>query len=706
MKVSILILVFLHIIYFFPFYFTDSLILGRDLPLLVLPAKFEAVNQWRKGTIPFWSEKLPNGQPLLANPTSSSLYPLLIPLIINPSLKVFTYICLFHHLLFLLGIFFFSNLILKNPYLSLFLSIFLGYNGIIIEFFSFCNPLWGIMYLPWCLLFFYKFLTNNKKINLILTSFLFALSILAGFDLAPLLFSFSLLLLTFYINYKKIKELILCFLLAFLLSSLQIIPTLYYLPHTTRAEKQKFYEDTFGFYSLHPLRVFDIFLPNFHYDLSLKAKENFWADAISDKKGLFPTPYFGLFSILLLFSIRPFYKKWLFFSLTILFLLLSFGRYFPLHFNLQKLPILSNIRFPEKFLIFLLFFFYFYLIFNFKNKVKISLVPAIILIISISSFLLVNFLSSNKILIKYISYTTYKDITVQPNLMERNLIISLFISIFVFSLFFASRKLKSIYILFPFLCFFDLWYVNQNIIGKYSSSRLSSPLVNLLKNQNALRIYYIEENIEHISSIKDINLLRIETLYPNLGVLFGFSYAFVESVDLMDPSIIIKGAKNIHYKLWGISHIILSGWKGPKGEEVYNFNGYEVRWIDKNPTLIWFLNERTKEAIPLSTPKKLDNPSHLMFNIKNKDNGVLWIGYSNLAGWKVFINKKETKMANYDSEGLNVFLKSGINNVEFVYKPPGLFLGIVLSSIGILLCGIILLWKRKNLENIFGQYLV
>lgn len=694
MKFSITLLLLLHIFYFFPFYFTESLIIERDVSALILPAKLEAVYQWRRGVIPFWDEKLPNGQPLLANPTSSSLYPLMIPLIIYPDLKVFTYLCLFHHLLFILGIFFFSNILLKNPYFSLFLSIFLGFNGIVLEFFSFCNPLWGIMYLPWCLFFFYKFLLKNKKINLILTSIFFALSIYAGFDLAPFLFSFSLILLTLYVNYKKLKELVLCFFLAFLLSSIQVIPTLYYLPHTTRAEKEKFYEDSRGYYSFNPLRVFDLFLPNFHYNL--KEKETFWAEAISDKNGLFPTPYFGLFAILILFSIRPFYKKWLFFFFTILFLLLSFGRYFPLHFYFQKIPILSNIRFPEKYLIFLLIFFYFYLIFNLKNKEKISLVPTIILITLISSFLLINFLSSNKILKKYISFISYSEITNQPNLMVRTLLISLFISIFAFFLFFSARKLKSIYLLFPLLCFFDLYNVNQKIINKYQSNALKSPLVNLLKNQSALRISHIEENINFVSNIKDVSLFRIETLFPNVGVLFGFSYAFVESTDSMDPSIIIKGAKNIHHKMWGISHIILSGRKGPKGKDVYNFNGYEVRYINKNPTFIWFLNERKKEAIPLPTPRKVDNPSNLTFNIKNKDNGILWVGYSNLPGWKVYVNKKENKMANYDSEGLNVFLKAGENNVEFIYKPPGLFLGIVLFSFGFFLCGIILLWKRKD----------
>lgn len=697
MKICLVFLILFHIIYFFPFYFTEKVICQRDLLFLTLPAKYEAVYQWRKGVIPFWDEKLANGQPLLANPTSSSLYPLMLPLIISPSLKTFTYLCIFHHLFFLLGSFFFANLILKKPYLSLFLSTFLGYNGIVIEFFSFCNPLWGISYLPWSLFFFYKFLVEGKKIHLILTSILFSQSILAGFDISPFLFSFFLLILTIFANFKKIIDLFLCLFLAFLFSAPQILPTLLYLPNTSRAEKQNIYEDSFGFYSLHPLRAIEIFIPKFHGVKTPKKQEKFWADAISDKGGgLFISPYFGLISILLLLSIRPFKKRWFFFSFVTIFLLLSFGRYFPLHYLLYKMPIISNIRFPEKFLIFLLIFLYLYLIENFKEIKRISIIPAFLFSLLISILIFLNIAFSGKLFQNYISNLTFEEITNQGALMQKYLFISLFISIFCIFIFFFSNKIKIIYPLLPLICYADLFYGSHHRIVPYTQSKIQSPLVRILKGQNTLRVMHIEENIEYNKENKDISSIRIETLYPSFGILFGISYAFASSVDSMEPKYLSKEIDDFKFKMWGISHLILSGKKAPKGEEVYKFSGYELWQINKNPTYIWFLNEKTKEAIPLPPILKIINPSNIKIKVKNNENGILWLGISLIDGWNVYVDGIKTKMASQSSEGLNVYLKAGEHIVKFTYKPQGFYFGIFLFFVGLVLCAIIFLWKRKK----------
>lgn len=697
MKISIILLIFFHFFYFFPFYFTENIIFQRDLPFLTLPEKFEAIWQWRKGIIPFWDEKFSNGQPLLANPTSSSLYPLMLPMIIFPNLKTFTYLCLFHHLLFIFGVFLFSNLFLKNPYLSLIISNFLGYNGFTIEFFSFCNPLWGIMYLPWALISFYFFLKKKKNIYLILTSILFSLSIYAGFDIAVFVFSFSLLILTFFINYKKIPELFICFFLTFLIASPQIIPTLKYLPHTSRGAKEQIYENTSGFFSLHPLRIFDLFIPKFHGFPTAKNKETFWADVISDREGgLFISPYFGMFIILFLLSLRPLRYRWLFFSGTLLFLLLSFGRYFPLHFYFQKIPILSNIRFPEKFLIFLLIFFSTFLIINLRKYEKISPVPSLILVIFLSSILLINFLSSNLFFKKYISRITFQEINAQPGIMQKNLIISLFLSILILFSFIFFKKNEKILFFLPILCFFDLWYGCSHRIVPYTPEKLNSPLTRLLKEQKPLRILHYEEGVEYNPGSKNIVTFRIQTLYPNYGTFFGFSYAFSRSVDAMEPSYLNRKIENIDYKLWGISHMILSGMKAPKEGDFKRFSGYDLWWIERNPAFIWFFDEEKKEAKPIPAPLNIENPSKIQISIKNKKNGVLWIGYSNLPGWKVYLNGKETKMANPESEGLNVYLKAGVNKVEFKYRAPGFLEGVILMGTGIFLCVIILLWKKRN----------
>ncbi len=696
MKNFLIILLFLHLLYFFPFYFTEKIFFQRDLPFLTIPYKYQAISLWKRGVLPFLDDKLSNGQPLLANPTSSSLYPLMFPLLFFPFLKTFTYLMLFHHLFFLFGLFIFSYKILKNPYICLFLAIFAGFNGIVLEFFSFCNPLWGIAYLPWCLFFFYKFLTENKIIYLILTSIFFSLSILAGFDLAPILFSFFLFLLTCFYNFKKFFYLLLCFFLTFLLSSIQIIPTLLYLPHSSRALSLP-YEDDIGFFSLHPLRTIEIILPHFH-GLGANSPVNyFWADGISDRKfGLFRKLYLGIFSLILILSIRPFKKKWIFFILTLIFLLLSFGRYFPLHHFLAKLPLISNLRFPEKFLIFLFFFYYFFSIEILKNHKKFSPIPSGILSFFIFVLILLNKLSFGNLFKNYISSITFEEITIQPKLMEKFLLISLIFSLFTLVFLFFLNKFNKLNFLIPIFCLFDLYYGTFSLIEAHSQNITNTPLIRILKENQSQRILHIEQELQLPFLDKNLHKLRKETLKPYFGVLFGFSYGFATSVDAMEVPY-LKELEPSKIKLWGISDIIYIGERPPKNaKDLYKFENFVLWNFDKSPTFLWFLNDEKKTAQPLFPSVDLKNPSKIFLNIENKERGILWVGRFLLPGWRVYLNGKKEKMHNLKEEGLNIYLKPGKNEVKFIYKPPGFFIGLSIFILGIFLCVIIFLWKRKN----------
>ncbi len=687
MKVCLFLLVLLHIFYFSPYYFSEKLLIQEDLLELIIPLKFEAALMWKKGIAPFWDEKISNGFPLLSNPHSTSLYPFLLPLILFPSFKTFTFLCLFHHLSFLIGCFLFANSLLKNPYLSLFLSNFISYNGIIIRNFSFCNPILGIMHLPWTLFFFYKYLKNNKKINLILASIFFSFSILAGFDLAPFIFSFSLLILTVFLNYKRIIPLLICILLAFLLSAPQTIPTLLYLPHTTRGSEQT---TTFGFFSLHPFRLIDIFIPNFNCNHSFFSKDYLWATILYDKEmGLYHKIYFGMVNILFLFSIRPLKKRWLFFIISIIFLLLAFGRYFPLHFLISKLPIISYIRYPEKFLFFLLIFLFLFFTFALKDYKKISLLPTIFLSSLIFLIIFLNKLTNSNLIKSYVYFSAFHPKDSQIPLSEFFIKISFLISFFLFLFFIFFRKSKIFLPLLVIISFFDL-YINTNyILTPFSKKNFFSPVLKILKSSQNVRVMWHYEDIKKFYFINEqISYLNIKSLYPHIGILFGISYSFSSLIDQMEvkmPSII----KKEDLDLWGVSHIIALGKKTIKGKKpVYLSKEFSVTLYNDNPTYLWFINEKDKTKIPLKIPK-IKNPSHIKIEVENKEKGILWFGFNNIPGWKVYVNNKKREIANKDLKALNVFLDPGKNKVEFIYRPAGFFIAMTLFFFGLLLILII-----------------
>lgn len=688
-KISFLILILSHILYFFSFYFTENVLLQDDLLFLTIPLKFEAARMWREGIFPFWTDKISNGVPLLANPTSSSLYPLILPIIIYPDLKIYTFLSLFHHLFFLFGVFLFSNYILKNEFFSLFFCIFLGYNGIVLRFFAFSNPLFGIAYLPWCLLFFFKYLKNGKKINLIFASILFFLSIFAGFDLSPFLFSFSILLILIFENYKKLLSAFFCIFLAFLLSAPQIIPALKYLPHTQRGLKAP-YEESIGFFSLNPLRIFEIFIPNFNGVKTSLPQDLVWDDALCEEgRALYPNIYFGMVNLIFLFSLRPLKKKWFLFSITILFFLLASGKYFPLHFILSKIPFFSLIRYPEKFLVFLLIFFYIYFLFILKDCKKISIFPALLINLAIFFFIVLNRISNFYLIFEYINFSSFEPRKSEAYLMEIFLLIALGISFFSLILLKFFKNRPFIFCNLILISFLDLYYGTYlNVLPK-SPEALSLPLIKTIKSTGNGRICYHVDYFElrAVAPFQERQNFLVKSLYPHIGTLFGLSYAFSPLIDNMHPPRTSK-IKREDLDLWGISHIISAGKKILKGREaIFISKEFSITLYDKNPTFLWFIDEKNKKKYPLKMPE-YKNPSKIKLNIKVEEDGILWLGYNLLPGWKIYVNGKEKNIYRKDLEGINVYIKKGENEVEFTYSPPGFIEGIFLFFLGIL----ILIW--------------
>ncbi|MEJ5165717.1 MAG: hypothetical protein WHV67_01670 [Thermoanaerobaculia bacterium] len=694
MRICILLLIFSHIIYFFSFYLTENVLLQDDLIFLTIPLKFEAARMWREGVIPFWDDKISNGVPLIANPTSSALYPLIIPLIIFPNLKVYTLLSLFHHFLFLFGIFLFSYYILKNPWYSLFFCIFLGYNGIILRFFTFSNPLFGISFLPWFLLFFYKYLINSKKINLILSSILFSLSIFSGFDLSPFLFSFSLLLLTLFIDYKKLLSAFFCIFLAFLLSAPQTLSTLNYLPYTQRGMKAP-YEGSTGFFSLNPLRVFEIFIPSFNGMKGSFPADMSWDDALCEEgRALYPNIYFGMVSLFFLFSLRPLKKKWLLFFFTISFLLLSFGKYFPLHAYISKLPLISLIRYPEKFLVFVLIFFYIYFLFTLKEFKKISIFPSLALSLALISFILLNRTADFTLINKYINFSSFQPKNPEMYLMEIFLLIALFISFFFFLFLYFLKKRASLFYILVLFSYLDLYYGTYTTLSPKPPEALNLPLVRDIKSTGNGRLCsnIYSYDFKYLVPEELTQDFLVRSLSPHLGILFGIPYAFSPLIDNMHP---VKASviKKEDLDLWGVSHIISAGKKVVKGKwAIFMSKEFSVTLYNEKPTYLWFISKENNLKYPLEMPK-YKNPSMIELNIKNEKDGILWLGFNSLPGWKIFVNGIKKDLAREDLEGLNVFLQKGENKVKFVYTPPGLGWGLFLFFLGLLFIFIFLKLK-------------
>jgi hypothetical protein len=144
------------------------------------------------------------------------------------------------------------------------------------------------------------------------------------------------------------------------LSALQLLPALAFLPHTVRSEGLG---EMSMIWSYHPFLSVLLLLPDYlNQTVKGLSLHMFWGDPVYAKMPFFISGYLGLFPLLLLLTGWSLYKQLpqrahlTFFSLfALLFLLLAWGKHFPLYSLFLALPGMGFFRYPSKLLIFVSF---------------------------------------------------------------------------------------------------------------------------------------------------------------------------------------------------------------------------------------------------------------------------------------------------------------------------------------------------------------
>ena len=83
----------------------------------------------------------------------------------------------------------------------------------------------------------------------------------------------------------------------------------------------------------------------------------------------------------------------------------------------------------------------------------------------------------------------------------------------------------------------------------------------------------------------------------------------------------------------------------------------------------------------------------------SKDTLVLYtVPYD--TGWKAFVNKKKAKIEKVDNGLMAVKINKGINNVKFIYYPPGLKLGLILSILSCISLSVYMSLNKRVIKKI------
>lgn len=354
--IIIILLGILTLLYFAPVILSHKTFIARDNYIFFNPRRFFAAESLRSGTLPLWNPFLACGVPFQANLQSSLFYPLAILYYLLPFQLGFKYFIVVHYFLGSLFMFLLMREWDSDRFTALLSGIVFAFGGYLISILDNVAFLTAAVWLPLILLFFHRALQGGSFFYALLCGIAIALQILAGDASFYLLSTFSCTFL-YTIIWPMIKPesphhtiikpwaLLACsWCSGMLLASVQLIPFVEFILHSTRFEGYSFAKVTK--WSYHPLELLQLLIP-YIFGPTVPSARWFgqrWLDTFYI--GIFPL----IFSVFFIFYCNRKIKYYLF-LLLFCALLLSMGQYNPLFLLLyNNMPGMDMLMYPVKLL--------------------------------------------------------------------------------------------------------------------------------------------------------------------------------------------------------------------------------------------------------------------------------------------------------------------------------------------------------------------
>ena len=693
----------------------------------------------KKGEILKWNPYIFSGYPIYANGHSSFhnpfrlLFNLLFPPVFARDLTIF-----FHMLL--TGIFTF--LFLRELGFSFFPSLFGGtvwefcaHNTALIEW------LWGPMasaYLVMLLYFFIKTLKTGRLYWFALTAIAFCLSLMCGnlqWSLYIFLtwFSFYLFYLYEFLRERNLKKALNLtyifsgiFILGFLLSSIEIIPTIELLRYSSEQRFLITYEE----YKWDFMSSYSIFVSSLLYPRLLGTpfdQINFRQAGITHYYII--NGYIGILPLLFLVCgvVLSWKKRDVRFFLILFVITWLIGIRTPLGYLLLKIPFLNRL-FHDRILFISSFFGMLLSIEGLERLLEEERRKA-------NSFILFIF-PIFYIFLCSILFFLWRDAIPESWLSPLNTAISLpFLFLLSSSVLFAGRIYgmgKGYFVVFSFiLTLLDLIPLGMisNNCDSTNSLRVMEDIRKNLKAQNRERIAGVRTNLPVILRISSPE--GYDSVYPDW--YFKAIYPRATRKEMrwevsMEPQSVITRLLGVKYLIPnGELHPIHNPLKTEGLEFLKSINGlmvYEVknalprvfvpqRFVilnendsikylhqsDFNPDEFLILTDIPDEFPAQGMSGRAEilsyEPHRVLIEAKMETDGFLVLTDTYYPGWKVYVDREETKIYRAYSFLRAIFLKKGTHEILFVFSPPLYKAGKIITLISIILIIPFLLMKSS-----------
>lgn len=518
---------------FHNFFFKANTFYERDSTLLETPLRMHCIQLIKEGNFALWTNAHGNGQPFLANPKMAVFYPTTWLYLFLPFFIAFKIHYFIHPLIGWLGMYLLAKSYGLSKRASFLATTLFFLSGIYLSSFEFYNHVAATTWMMWAL-YLQRVNPAIKSIKFILSIFVWVLLIIAG---APefIIITGIVAIAQCFIEPKGYKshllKLFLVVFMACLIAAVQILPSLEMLSQTSRKSLAEMWQLEF-------IQLFNLVFPYFLGDDRQPGQNNFWGGHFFDNwYPLYYSFYIGFGAILLfIFSFRTIKirQEKILAILSVIFFLISCGKYLPFFLIYSHFPLLSSIRFPVKF--FLGSFFCFCLMAG-AGIEKLS-VQSLGRFFSKSLFILtiiclvLFFFFKSPLLSKLYDIFVIDD---QPS--RKLLIISIttglivllvYSTIFVLMAYLKKIRQTLIFILMV-ACLADPAYHNRYINPTVSESFFKEP--EILKEMARPSIIYRNESLPFILGITNTKKLKImayylQSLFPFSGVGYGIRYVF------------------------------------------------------------------------------------------------------------------------------------------------------------------------------------
>ena len=351
-------------------YFARPLFAGtlffRDLYLLCLPQRARLAKLVASGGLPLWDPFLHGGQPFLADPSNTALYPTAwLSLLLPPVVALNAEIAL-HFLLGALAAYLLARRLGLSRAAAVVAGAAFALCGFTLSLANLFNRALAMPWLGFLLLFFHRHLEDRRRRWLVAAAGAGALEVLTG---SPEFLLLSLALAAgwaFFFPYgaasgTRGRRVAGAFLLAAAiggLAAVQILPTLPVIADSARGQPRPF--ASFATWSLSPRRLPELVVPGFFGRTDALAPADYWGREVEDQRfPLYLSVYFGAGLLTLAawaaasrreMTLPAPLRRYLG-GAAALAVLLAMGRFLPLLPALYRvLPFLGLFRHPTKFL--------------------------------------------------------------------------------------------------------------------------------------------------------------------------------------------------------------------------------------------------------------------------------------------------------------------------------------------------------------------